>query len=500
MKSTKTIIFSLAISIIFIIIMLLLPKSVFAVKGSVTVDGVRVRKEPSTTSEILTDVYKTDTIEVLEKTGDWYKVKFGEYTGYMSAQFVTVTGDVPTANEVNNTVDSNTTSANTPEDNNTDGDSTDTNDAIDTIENENKITEADVYMLPVFYSNKIDTITLASNGTVIKTLNNWVCVKYGDKEGWVIKSKFENLAQVEVATQEQAEETPAVTEKKAYINVSSAIIRGTPSLEGEMVTALARNTEITIVEETGDWYKIKTDETQGYVAKRLVSDQKAETTSRSLQEARAQVVTKYYVSVSSANVRTEASTSSSKAGSLSKKAEVESVGEENGFYKIKYNDGYGYISKDLVVDSLDKIIVTENTTSAANSSTPSNVNPPSSSSGQGIVDFAMQFIGCRYVYAGASPSGFDCSGFVYYVLNQCGISVGRTISAQMAKGTAVGRDNLEVGDIIVFNDSANSSIGHTGIYIGGGRMVHAANPSRGVTTDTVTSGYYAIRYVTARRF
>lgn len=52
----------------------------------------------------------------------------------------------------------------------------------------------------------------------------------------------------------------------------------------------------------------------------------------------------------------------------------------------------------------------------------------------------------------------------------------------------------------MFNDYSNSSIGHTGIYIGGGQMVHAANSSRGVTVDTINSGYYDVRYVTARRF
>ncbi len=98
----------------------------------------------------------------------------------------------------------------------------------------------------------------------------------------------------------------------------------------------------------------------------------------------------------------------------------------------------------------------------------------------------------------SGPNSFDCSGFTSYVFKLHGISLSRTAQGQYSNGTAVARSNLQAGDLVMFGLSA-SGINHVGIYIGGGQIVHAANPSRGVTIDSITSGYYNNKYVGARR-
>ena len=109
-------------------------------------------------------------------------------------------------------------------------------------------------------------------------------------------------------------------------------------------------------------------------------------------------------------------------------------------------------------------------------------------------------MGYPYVYGGTTPSGgFDCSGFVYYVFNSCGYSISRSCTVQEQSGTAVSRSELQPGDILFFNNTSNGAIGHTGIYIGNGTFIHAANPRRGVVTDTINSGYYNTYYYSARR-
>lgn len=95
--------------------------------------------------------------------------------------------------------------------------------------------------------------------------------------------------------------------------------------------------------------------------------------------------------------------------------------------------------------------------------------------------------------------GFDCTGFTYYVYNSCGYSLSRSCSAQANTGTEVSKDTLQPGDLLLFNNGSNGSIGHVGIYIGGGNFIHAANSRRGVTTDTINSGYYDTYYYSARR-
>jgi len=100
---------------------------------------------------------------------------------------------------------------------------------------------------------------------------------------------------------------------------------------------------------------------------------------------------------------------------------------------------------------------------------------------------------------GTTPAGFDCSGFVYYVINRSGRRIGRAMSAQINTGTPVARADLRPGDIVFFNNGPNRRLGHNGIYIGGGDFIHSANPRRGVVIDTINNGYYHRYYYTARR-
>ena len=136
---------------------------------------------------------------------------------------------------------------------------------------------------------------------------------------------------------------------------------------------------------------------------------------------------------------------------------------------------------------------TQSTTAASQTTTV-----PTSGKGATVVETAKNYIGCSYVYGASGPSSFDCSGFTSYVFRLHGVSLNRTAAGQYSNGVAVSRDQLQPGDLVMFGKSA-SSINHVGIYIGGGQIVHAANKSRGVTIDTINSGYYNNNYVGARR-
>ena len=89
-------------------------------------------------------------------------------------------------------------------------------------------------------------------------------------------------------------------------------------------------------------------------------------------------------------------------------------------------------------------------------------------------------------------NGADCSGFVMSVYKAFGISVPRTSWAQGSYGREVSYADAQPGDVIYYG-------GHVGIYIGNGTFIHAANPRRGVVTDTINSGYYNTYYYSARR-
>lgn len=120
--------------------------------------------------------------------------------------------------------------------------------------------------------------------------------------------------------------------------------------------------------------------------------------------------------------------------------------------------------------------------------------------GQYIVDFALQFVGCPYVWAGNTPAGFDCSGFTQYVtLNMVGIDIGHGTGGQMNYGSWVDAGNLQPGDFVYFAGTFGDGISHTGIYIGDGQFVHAENPGTGVTISWLWSDYYAGHYYGAIR-
>ncbi len=128
---------------------------------------------------------------------------------------------------------------------------------------------------------------------------------------------------------------------------------------------------------------------------------------------------------------------------------------------------------------------------AATTPEGSTVAPPNVHGG--VVGIAMRYLGVPYVWGGASPSGFDCSGLVMYVFAQIGVSLPHSTYALYAMGTPVSRDQLQPGDLVFFN-----GLGHMGIYIGGGQMIHAPHTGDVVKISSLT-GWYASSYVGARR-
>jgi len=123
----------------------------------------------------------------------------------------------------------------------------------------------------------------------------------------------------------------------------------------------------------------------------------------------------------------------------------------------------------------------------------------SGSSSSSLVNRALSLQGTSYVFGGTSQKGFDCSGFTKYVYAGSGISLPRTSYAQFSSGTAVSKNDLQSGDLVFFTTYAKGA-SHVGIYIGGGRFVHASNPSSGVKTSSLSDSFYSSRYLGARRY
>src|SRR5712692_3984462 len=118
------------------------------------------------------------------------------------------------------------------------------------------------------------------------------------------------------------------------------------------------------------------------------------------------------------------------------------------------------------------------------------------SNGEQLADVAADLAGLPYSWGGISPAtGFDCSGLVYYVHRQFGVTLGRDAASQFGNGRVVQTGDLQPGDIVFFGETYTSGISHDGIYLGAGRFVHAVQPGSGVRITSMSDGYWSPRYV-----
>jgi hypothetical protein len=116
-----------------------------------------------------------------------------------------------------------------------------------------------------------------------------------------------------------------------------------------------------------------------------------------------------------------------------------------------------------------------------------------------ITGLALRYLGFKYRYGGASPRGFDCSGFTMYIYAQFGWKLPHSAAAQMELGVSVKKTDLLPGDLVFFRTLNSYKINHVGIYLGNGDFVHAASGSGAVKVSSINDGYYKYKYYCARR-
>lgn len=239
-----------------------------------------------------------------------------------------------------------------------------------------------------------------------------------------------------------------------------------------IIATVGEGTALIVEADTGSgWYKVNYDGESGYMSADYLSF--SETMDLTAQG---------WVDGTDVRMRAAAGTDSEIVRVTTYGESVEILGVDGEWYKVSAGGQTGYIRGDYVS-------FTEPDPSQA---------PASSSIGEQIVAFAKQFLGTPYVWAGSSPSGFDCSGFVSYVFKNFGYAVNRTAASMYTNGVAVDKSELQIGDAVFFA-SSSESIGHVGIYIGDGEFIHSSSGCGYVTISGLDESYYSRMYVGARR-
>ncbi len=277
-----------------------------------------------------------------------------------------------------------------------------------------------------------------------------------------------------------------------YVN-----IRDLPDVsKGKILGKLYNNSVGYLEEEVDGWYKITSGTVTGYVsAEYCVCGNEA------LKIARDVETTIATITASKLRIREEANTESDILGTFSKGDELVVLSEEDGFARITYNNKSGYISLEycelhtefVQAESIEeeraRLEAERKAKEAAKKAAAAALaaekakeeaaavvaasGGDASDLGQQVVDYAVQFVGNPYVYGGTSlTNGCDCSGFVMSVYAHFGVKLPRT--GQRNSGYAISSlSDALPGDILCYS-------GHVAIYMGGGRIVHAATPEQGI--------------------
>ena len=474
--------------IVFVMTLIFATKS-FAVTGVITEITVNLRKEPSTDSKKIMYVTQDDVVEVLEKVGDWYKIKFEGKTGYVFGTYLKV--DDSKLKDTSETVDKEVVKEDNKEQVVNKNNEEEAENKEDKTEKEETITvntnliiknKTQVRIIPNISSSVIYTSKKDIKINIIEQLKDWTYISVDNVTGWVRtdkiveenevlpdkedksenkKEEVKNEVKEETKKEEKQEEIKET--KTAYIKYDKVNLRKKASTSSTVLAKLKLNDKVTVLEEVDSkWSKVKVDGITGYISTELLSDNKQE-----VKEA---------------------------------EKEVESITSRDGETTSRNENEKEEVKENTKTETKQE----ENKTTEKNETVKEESKETTTSkvAGADIVAYAKKYLGYNYVLGGESPkSGFDCSGFTKYVYNHFGYTLSRTSKAQAKNGKEVAKSDLQPGDIIIFKNQSLTAIGHVGIYVGNNKIIHASEPGIGVViTDMDARGYnYNKRYVTARR-
>lgn len=265
------------IKILLIIVVLFIVSStiVLAKSGTTTTDSVNLRNKPSTSSDVIKSLSKNESLEILEESGDFYKVLYKGRVGYVSKKFVSVSGESASTNtsETTNTTSSTNTTTSTMN-------VTTTIEATTTATNSDNSNlaigsyklsaDSDVYVLPVLYALKNGSLKKGDTVNIITVTANWVYISNNNISGWVFKTSIEG-AEKRTNTTTTTTEATTTTENVVTVNTDAVNIREKPSTSSDILGSVGKGRKLEVISKSGDWTQVQFNKVKGYVLSKFVS-------------------------------------------------------------------------------------------------------------------------------------------------------------------------------------------------------------------------------------
>lgn len=436
--------------------------------GIVQVSGyVNIRETPDMKGNIIGKVSGDGACEVLGEEGEWSHITSGGIEGYISSQYL-VTGEE--AKELAKGLVKKRAIIMTENDN------------LNIRSGASKDSEIVGQALP---GERYEVLSeedgwVQIGGGYISA--DYCKVKYALNEGRKLDLKAQAINQYD---------NLVIFKKSGYMNV-----RSTPENKGDenVIGKLTSKAAGDIIETTDGWYKIRSGTVTGYIS----ADPELIATGQEAKDLAMQNATQMAIITTDVlNVRTEPNTESKIWTQIVKDERYPVVDQQDGWVQIDLGsvdeeDGGQDGDEKAYISTRDNNVEVRYALNEAIKFTPSKDNGSSgggsstkqSSRRSQLVNYALQFVGNRYVWGGTSlTNGVDCSGFTMRVMEKFGVSLPHYSGSQAQMGKKVTSATMQPGDLIFYAGS-NGKVNHVAIYIGNGRIVHAASRRSGIKTST----------------
>ena len=454
----------------------------YANLGIAEVSGyLNVRKTPESFGEVVGKLPKGGACEILDtSTEGWYKISSGGVTGYVSSQYV-YTGDEAKKLAAENVA-------------------------------ERAVIDADklnVRSEPKADADVVDQVFKNERHDIKSQQDGWIQISDGYISADYVTVKY---ALDEAIKQDMRQTVLSLYDNLGVSNVSNYLnVRDNPDeTKGKIIAKLPSNAGCDILDtSTAGWLKIRSGNITGYVkSEYILTGQQAK--DKALQVAKLMAIS----NTDGVNVRTEPNTNSSIYTQISNSERFLVADQQDGWVKIEIDDQDAYLSSDYVdvkygleeaikytpvvevADTSNSKSNTKNSTGKSSSSSKSSGKKSSANDGAAgsksgsvsskraqIANYAVQFVGNRYVYGGTSlTNGTDCSGFTMSVMAKFGVSLPHNSGAQSGSGKSITSSQMRPGDLVFY--SGSGGINHVALYIGNGQVCHASNAKSGIKIST----------------